>query len=129
MFDILSILVPVYNEEKTIRAVLESLHNLVLPNGLFKEIIIVNDGSSDNTQDEIEAFLKNFPASNIKKLKHNVNRGKGAALHTAISAATGKYIIIQDADMEYDVAEYTELLAPLLRGAADVVFGSRFVGD
>jgi glycosyltransferase involved in cell wall biosynthesis len=129
MSETLSILVPVYNEEKTVYAVLESLNALQLPNGLLKELIIVNDGSTDNTQGQIESFIKKEPNLNVIYYKQNKNKGKGAALHTAIAVATGDYIIIQDADMEYDVAEYTELLAPLLKNVADVVYGSRFIGN
>lgn len=129
MPETLSILVPVYNEENTVYAVLESLHALQLPNRLLKEVIVVNDGSTDNTQRQIELFATNTTDLNLKYFKHDKNKGKGAALHTAIAVATGDYIIIQDADMEYDVAEYHELLAPLLKNAADVVFGSRFISN
>ena len=129
MSETLSIIIPVYNEGKTVYAVLESLNALQLPNGLLKELIIVNDGSTDNTQGQIELFIKKEPNLNLMHYKHNKNKGKGAAIHTAIAVATGDYIIIQDADMEYDVAEYTELLAPLLKNVADVVYGSRFMGN
>lgn len=124
----LSILIPCYNEENTIISILEVLSNLELNFDLEKEIIIVNDASTDNTLLLIEKFKgENF---HLPILLHNqkLNQGKGAALHKAIELASGDYIIIQDADLEYDPNEYNILLKPIITGRADVVYGSRFIG-
>jgi len=99
-----------------------------LINGITKEIIIVNDFSTDNTEQAIENYIRANSLLNIQYLKHPQNRGKGAALHTGIIKATGEYLIIQDADLEYDPKEYNELLIPIVDGFADVVYGSRFIG-
>ena len=127
-FDTLSIVVPVYNEARTIHQVLDLLRNLQLLNNIGKEIILVNDCSSDDSAAIIGAYAAHHPALCLRLLHHATNQGKGAALHTGIRAATGDYVIVQDADLEYDPEEYNELLRPILRGAADVVFGSRFMG-
>ena len=92
------------------------------------EIIIVNDCSTDQTAEIIQQYTKEHPQLNIQYRKHSINKGKGAALHTGIIEATGDYLIIQDADLEYDPAEYNILLQPILDGYADVVYGSRFMG-
>ena len=94
-----------------------------------KEVIIVNDCSTDNTEQAIQTYIEHNPELPISYFKHEVNRGKGAALHTGISKATGEYLIIQDADLEYDPAEYNDLLKPVCAGFADVVYGSRFMGS
>ena len=124
----LSIVVPAYNEGATIHLILDQVKAVELLNNIEKEIIIVNDCSRDNTEEAIHQYMANNPDLTISYQKHAVNQGKGAALHTGIRAATGEYIIIQDADLEYDPEEYNILLKPILRGMADVVYGSRFMG-
>ncbi|MDP1801677.1 MAG: glycosyltransferase family 2 protein [Bacteroidota bacterium] len=124
----LSIVIPAYNEGKTIHLILDKVKETTLPNNISKEIIIVNDYSTDNTEEAIMDYMKKNAELNIAYYKHEVNKGKGAALHTGIEKAKGNYLIIQDADLEYDPNEYTILLAPILKGDADVVYGSRFIG-
>ena len=124
----LSIVIPAYNEGNTITTILDSVRNVTLVNNMEKEIIVVNDCSKDNTESVVKAYMEQYPDVNICYYKHEVNKGKGAALHTGIAKATGDYLIIQDADLEYDPQEYNILLLPILRGVADVVYGSRFMG-
>lgn len=124
----LSIVIPAYNEERTIHRILDKVKTVELIGGLQKEIIITNDCSRDDTEGAIQRYMAANPELNIQYRKHEVNQGKGAALHTGIRHASGDYIIIQDADLEYDPAEYNILLRPILEGHADVVFGSRFMG-
>lgn len=125
---LLSIVIPAYNEAKTIHLILNKVKGVVLPEGIGKEIIIIDDFSSDNTEQAIADYKNQNAELNIQYFKHSVNKGKGAALHTGIEKATGDYIIIQDADLEYDPEEYNILLKPVLNGNADVVYGSRFIG-
>lgn len=124
----LSIIIPVYNEERTVQNILNKVEQVTLQVDIQKEIIVVNDCSKDNTETIIQNYISDNPGINIKYLKHQINQGKGAALHTGIKAATGDYVIIQDADLEYDPQEYKILLQPVLDGFADVVYGSRFMG-
>ena len=125
---LLSIVIPAYNEGKTIHLILNKVKAVSLPNNVQKEIIIVNDFSKDNTEEAIQNYKVQNPDLNIQYFKHEFNQGKGAALHTGIKKATGDYVIIQDADLEYDPEEYNILLKPILNGMADVVYGSRFIG-
>ncbi|WP_375416343.1 glycosyltransferase family 2 protein [uncultured Hymenobacter sp.] len=126
--DTLSIIIPVYNEARTIEQILDLLRELCLVNNIGKEIILVNDCSTDESAHVIRAYARRYPALGLRLLEHAVNQGKGAALHTGIREATGDYLIVQDADLEYDPDEYNALLKPVLKGSADVVFGSRFMG-
>ena len=117
-----------YNEARTIHQILDLLRELRLINNIGKEIILVNDCSTDNSAEVMQAYAARYPEMRLRLLHHAVNQGKGAALHTGIREATGDYVIIQDADLEYDPEEYNLLFKPILRGFADVVYGSRFMG-
>jgi glycosyltransferase involved in cell wall biosynthesis len=129
MNNILSIIIPVYNEEKTIIKILEKIELVVLEQGIEKEIIVVNDCSSDASEILIQNYFKQKEHLNLKYFSNVKNLGKGASIHRGISEAAGDYIIIQDADLEYDPKEYNILLQPILDGFADVVYGSRFMGS
>jgi glycosyltransferase involved in cell wall biosynthesis len=121
-----SILVPVYNEEEFVAALLERVLAAPLPEGFDREIIVVDDGSGDGSAEAVESLAARHPGA-IRLIRHPRNRGKGAAIRTALEAATGEYSIIQDADLEYDPREYPKLLKPLIEGKADAVYGSRFL--
>ena len=117
-----SIVIPVYNERSTIREILKRVQAVKLR--ISKEIIVIDDFSRDGTRD----ILKKLRMPNLKIFYHEMNRGKGAALSTGFNRATGDIVLVQDADLEYDPKEYPSLLAPILDGRADVVYGSRFQG-
>jgi len=124
----LSIIIPAYNEGKTIQIILEKVRSVELIGKTTKEIIVVNDCSKDDTEIKVFEYKQLHPNIEISYYKHEVNKGKGAALHTGIKEAKGDLVIIQDADLEYDPNEFNLLLKPILDGFADVVYGSRFMG-
>ncbi len=127
-FETLSIVIPAYNEGRTIHLILDKVKKVQLLNGIKKEVIIVNDCSKDDTVEAVNRYIQTNHDLDIQFYSHEVNQGKGAALHTGIQKSKGDYIIIQDADLEYDPEEFNILLKPVLDGFADVVFGTRFMG-
>lgn len=124
----LSIIIPAYNEARTIHLILDKVNAVQLMDGIEKEVIIVNDSSTDETESAIQTYMSAHPEMNIQYHRHDFNQGKGAAIHTGIKFATGDCTLIQDADLEYDPNEYNILLGPVVNGFADVVYGSRFMG-
>jgi glycosyltransferase involved in cell wall biosynthesis len=125
----LSIIIPAYNEGTTIHLILDKIKTVELTDGIEKEVVVVNDASTDHTEAAIQGYIVANPDLNLLYFRHSENAGKGAALHTGISKASGEFLIIQDADLEYDPQEYNDLLKPVLKGVADVVYGSRFMGS
>lgn len=121
----LSIIMPVYNEKNTIKEILRRVRNTELADGFDREIVVVDDGSTDGTTD----ILKMEADSAVKVISHDQNIGKGAAIRTGLQQATGDLVIIQDADLEYDPDDYQKLIAPILKKKAEVVYGSRFTGE
>jgi glycosyltransferase involved in cell wall biosynthesis len=124
----LSIVVPAFNEAATIAALLDAVLRVELPAGVTREIVVVDDASSDSTAEIVREVAGSAPHP-ISLHRHDKNRGKGAALHTGFALATGDYVVIQDADLEYDPRDFNRLLEPVLERGADVVYGSRFKGD
>src|SRR4029079_17802662 len=122
----LSVLVPLYNEEEFVGTLLQRVLDAPLPEGMDREIIVVDDGSTDGSAEIAEEIARCHP-DNILVIRHSRNQGKGAAIRTAVEQARGDFCIIQDADLEYDPREYPHLLKPLVEGNADVVYGSRFM--
>lgn len=128
MNKVLSIIIPVYNEQNTIHLILNAIKAVDLQNNIQKEIIIVDDCSTDDTKKSLARYQEQHADFPLQIYGHEKNKGKGAAIHTGIKEATGDFVIIQDADLEYDPREYNVLLQPILGGFADVVYGSRFIG-
>ena len=128
MIKTLSVIIPAYNEEATIANILTKIMEVDLTGGVQKELVVINDCSKDETEAIVLQYKKDYPKVPLKYFKHEKNKGKGAALQTGIKEATGDYIIIQDADLEYDPQEFNLLLQPILDEFADVVYGSRFIG-
>lgn len=126
---ILTVLIPVFNEGQTIYRILSELASVQLEGAGHLEIIVIDDGSTDHTVKELNRYTQEHGTSQIRLLRHTINQGKGSAIRTGIKNANGDYIIIQDADLEYDPHEYNNLLQPMLAGRADVVYGSRFMGS
>jgi glycosyltransferase involved in cell wall biosynthesis len=128
MAQTLSILIPVFNEERTVRKLLDRVRSVQFISGVKTQLVVVNDCSKDGTEAEVRAFMKAHPEVDLIYRQHEKNQGKGAALHTALAAFTGDFAVVQDADLEYDPNEINVLLKPVLDGHADVVYGSRFMG-
>jgi glycosyltransferase involved in cell wall biosynthesis len=125
----LSIVIPVYNEEETVQTLINLVVKARLPDGVIRQIVCVNDCSKDGTAAKLDELPKLFPDVEFKIQHKPVNEGKGAALRDGFKLADGDTILIQDADLEYDPADYMKLLQPIVIGKADVVFGSRFIGE
>ncbi|MEM8875201.1 MAG: glycosyltransferase family 2 protein [Planctomycetota bacterium] len=124
-----SVIIPVYNEEVTVQHLISLVVNAELPSGLTREIVCVNDCSTDGTAAKLDELTTLHPGTHFVIKHQPANRGKGAALREGFKHATGEAILIQDADLEYDPADYVKLLRPMVQGKADVVYGSRFIGE
>ena len=129
MSKMLSIIIPMYNEENTILSILEKIKDVNLTNGITKDIVIVDDASTDQTKHLVKDYIEANKTLSISLYSNPTNQGKGASLHRGIKESRGDLIIIQDADLEYDPNEYNILLGPIISGNADVVYGSRFMGN
>ena len=123
----LSVIIPCYNEEQTIEQVIEKVNAVDLPKGVEMEIVVVDDCSTDQSRQKAETSASTY--STVKLIAHTKNRGKGACIKTGLASCTGTIVLIQDADFEYDPRDYNKLLEPILAGYADVVYGSRFIGN
>jgi len=126
---LLTFLIPMYNEEVYITTVLDRVRGLQLPEALAREVIVINDGSTDASEEKVKAYQQAHPEFPLRYLTQPKNQGKGAALQRGIAEATGEFLVIQDADLEYDPEDILRLIEPVLEGKADVVYGSRFIGD
>jgi len=126
---LLSVIIPAFNESRYIYNILERVQAVQLIGGVQKELVVVDDFSTDNTGAEVARFGAAYPAVRLQYVRHEVNMGKGAALRTGIQKASGDFLIVQDADLEYDPEEFNSLLKPMLANVADVVYGSRFMGN
>lgn len=129
VFKTLSVVIPVYNEQEYLEEIVRKVVRQPLPDGLEREIIIVNDASTDTSWPLIQTLPAKYPAANFRLINKTVNEGKGAAVRDGFAKVTGDIVLIQDADLEYDPADYPKLLGPILDGKADVVYGSRFIGE
>ena len=128
-FKTISIVIPVYNEQDTIHTLVERVVAAPLPDGIAREIICVNDCSKDDTARSLDALPARFPGESFQIRHKPVNQGKGAAVRDGFALARGEIVIIQDADLEYDPDDYMKLVTPIVECKADVVFGSRFIGE
>ena len=126
---VLSVVIPVYNEREYLERILDRVARAPLPEGVEQQIVCVDDCSTDGTADVLRALVEQQPRPLVRAFYHARNQGKGAALRTGFRHAGGDIVLIQDADLEYDPAEYPRLLTPILDGRADVVYGSRFIGE
>jgi len=128
-FEKLTILIPYHNERDTLKEILDRIREVKLLHDIKKEIILVDDASDDGSGEIAREYISNYDVLDIKLITHKVNKGKGSAIRSGMNVASGDYLIIQDADLEYDPNEYNLLIKPIIDGNADVVYGSRFTGN